>query len=257
MKKEFKIKDESGDRKYFTQIPNIIVNHSTAYEQSLYLIMKRVAGENGSCYASLNWLSLKMGVHKTTVANTIKKLLKRDWIKEVCPVKVRGGQVRQFIIIDLWKKNIKEYESGVNMTSAIMTTKQESGAVVDESGANIDESGAKTDTKKNHKKIYEEDKEAMPSIADNINPLLELFKTINPNYEQLFKNKTQRAAMERMTAKFGKEKMENGIKTLPQLFGKKFAPIITTPVQLENKMGELIAFLNKERSQKTRARIIE
>ena len=104
-----KLKDESGDKKYFTQIPNMIVNHSTAYEQSLYLIMKRVAGEHGSCWSSLNWLSKKMGVHKTTVSKTITKLLKRNWIKEVKAKKVQGGKVRQFVIVDLWSLNITEY----------------------------------------------------------------------------------------------------------------------------------------------------
>src|SRR3990167_8890969 len=142
-KEKIKIQDESNDRKYFTQIPNMIVNHSTAYEQSLYLIMKRIAGENGSCYASLNTLSEKMGVHKTTVSKTISKLLKRKWIKETDKVKVKGGSVRQFLIVDLWRLNIEEYESGANMTTI------RSGAVVDESGAIIDGSGAKSDTKKN------------------------------------------------------------------------------------------------------------
>jgi hypothetical protein len=117
-KEKFSIKDESGDRKYFTQIPNIIVNHSTAYEQSLYLIMKRLAGEHGSCWASLNWLSQKMGVHRTSVNETISKLLKRGWIKEVERKTVKGGKVRQFTIIDLWALNIKEYESASQMTTS-------------------------------------------------------------------------------------------------------------------------------------------
>ena len=112
------IEDESGDRKYFTQIPNMIVNHSTAYEQSLYLIMKRLAGETGSCYASLNWLSKKMGAHRTSVSETINKLLKRKWIKEIEKKKVRGGQVRQFKIVDLWAINIKEYESASQTTTS-------------------------------------------------------------------------------------------------------------------------------------------
>jgi len=109
-KNTFSFKDESGDKKYFTQIPNMIVNHSTAYEQSLYLIMKRLAGEYGTCYASLNWLSKKMGVDKKTVSLTIGKLLKRKWIREASRKVVRGGKVRQFIIVDLWKLNTTNYE---------------------------------------------------------------------------------------------------------------------------------------------------
>ena len=145
------IQDESGDRKYFTQIPNIIVNHSTAYEQSLYLIMKRLAGEGGQCYASLNFLAQKMGVHKTTTAKTITKLLKRKWITETSKTKVRGGYTRTFVIIDLWKLNIDNYESGAEMTSR-------GGANSSGSGANNDRSGAKSDTNKIYNNIYNKNK---------------------------------------------------------------------------------------------------
>ncbi len=143
-----KIIDRSGDKKYFTQIPNMIVNHSTAYEQSLYLIMKRLAGEEGSCYASLNFLSGKMGIHKTTVSKTITKLLKRKWIEEIENKTVKGGKVRQFVVVDIWPQNIKKYESGAEMTT------NQGGASVDESGAVVDGSGAQSDTKKNYKEEH-------------------------------------------------------------------------------------------------------
>ena len=70
--KNFNLKDESGDKNHFTQIPNMIVNHSTAYEQSLYLIMKRLAGEGGQCFASMNFLAKKMGVDKKTARSSIR-----------------------------------------------------------------------------------------------------------------------------------------------------------------------------------------
>ena len=140
--------DKSGDKKYFTQIPNMIVNHSTAYEQSLYLIMKRIAGEGGYCYASLNFLAGKMGVDKTTVSKIMYSLLKRKWIEETDKTKIRGGSVRTFIIIDLWPLNIKLYESGRQATS------KESGGIRNESGRHASESGRHADTSKNKNKIY-------------------------------------------------------------------------------------------------------
>ena len=148
MEQKNKFIDESGDKKYFTQIPNMIVNHSTAYEQSLYLIMKRTAGEGGSCYASLNFLAKKMGVHKTTISKTITKLLKRKWVIETDKTKVKGGYTRTFVIIDLWPRNIKEYEGGAEMTS------KKGGAQSIGGGAVVDGSGAQSDTTKNSNKIY-------------------------------------------------------------------------------------------------------
>ena len=157
---EFKIIDGSGDRKYFTQIPNMIVNHSTAYEQSLYLIMKRLAGENGPCFASLNFLSSKMGVHKTTVAKTIDKLLKRNWIKEIERKKVNGGMVRQFKIVDLWKLNMDEYKGG-----AEMTTIEQGGADVPKVVLTCNEGGAHSDTKKNPLIRTEEENNHFPLLS--------------------------------------------------------------------------------------------
>jgi len=89
-----------------------------------------------------------MGVHKTTVSKTIIKLLKRKWIYEIENIPVKGGKVRQFIIVDIWELNIKEYErnqSGHNSTT------NRTGALIDGSGAIIDGSGAQSDTKKNYK----------------------------------------------------------------------------------------------------------
>ncbi|MCX6724222.1 MAG: helix-turn-helix domain-containing protein [Candidatus Staskawiczbacteria bacterium] len=161
MEHKYKIKDESGDKKYFTQIPNMIVNHSTAYEQSLYLIMKRLAGEGGQCYASLNFLASKMGIHKTTVTKTIAKLLKRKWIEETSKTKVPGGFTRTFIIIDLWKLNIDNYGGGAEMTTGQPLDDQcitpGGGAIKNGGGAVVDGGGAQTDTSKIKNKIKEEE----------------------------------------------------------------------------------------------------
>jgi hypothetical protein len=47
-----KILDNSGDKRYFTIVPNYILNHSTAIDQALYLQMKRLAGDEGLCFAT-------------------------------------------------------------------------------------------------------------------------------------------------------------------------------------------------------------
>ena len=153
--------DASGDKKYFTQIPNMIVNHSTAYEQSLYLIMKRIAGEGGSCYASLNWLAKKMGAHRISVTQTITKLLKRGWVKETNKTKVKGGYVRTFLIIDLWPRNIKEYEGASQMpTSEVRPKSHEVRQIPTRSASQID-------TSKKSNKIYNK------SFSFNKKPTLE------------------------------------------------------------------------------------
>lgn len=84
-------------------------------------------------------------------------------------------------------------------------------------------------------------------VPDVINPLIELFKAVNPSYERLYANKNQRAALERMIKKMGIEKVEAIIKFLPTSNAHKHAPKITTPYNLEAKLGDLLAWANVQK----------
>jgi hypothetical protein len=81
----------------------------------------------------------------------------------------------------------------------------------------------------------------------DLNYLIAMFKPINPNFERLFPNKSQRAALQRQVNKFTLPKIENLLTQLPVLLARPYCPQITTPVQLENKMGDLINFMRKEK----------
>jgi hypothetical protein len=99
---------------------------------------------------------------------------------------------------------------------------------------------------------------ATQSVAGikDINDLIELFKSVNPSYGKFFGNKTQRAAIERLLKAMGREKLEGAIKILAQTNKVKYAPSITTPLQLEDKMGALIVFIQKEKNNKNEIAIL-
>lgn len=73
-----------------------------------------------------------------------------------------------------------------------------------------------------------------------------LFQAINPGYKRLFPNKTQRKSIENLLKIFGPQKLEKVILALPDLINRKYAPVITTPYQLETKLGMLLIFMKKE-----------
>jgi hypothetical protein len=50
-----------------------------------------------------------------------------------------------------------------------------------------------------------------------------------------------------MIKRHTKEKIEKILTILPKTNKMQFAPVITTPYQLECKLGDLIAFINKEK----------
>lgn len=101
------------------------------------------------------------------------------------------------------------------------------------------------------KGTIEEETEEAPvepeKAPDPINPLIELFKAVNPSYERLYANKNQRAALERMIKKMGIPELEAIIRFLPNSNAHKHAPKITTPYNLEAKLGDLIAWANVQK----------
>ena len=39
-------------RKYFTQVPNYILDNLTIWEREVYIQIKKIAGEDGTCWTS-------------------------------------------------------------------------------------------------------------------------------------------------------------------------------------------------------------
>ena len=93
---------------------------------------------------------------------------------------------------------------------------------------------------------------AIQEIAQKkeIDFFIEKFKEVNPAYKQLFGNNTERAAIKRLLKEMGQEKLEKFIDTLPLIFGKTYAPVITSPYQLEKKLGSLISYIQRAKLQK-------
>ena len=244
------IEDDSGDKNYFTIIPNYIANHSTANDQALYLQMKKFAGEKGECFASERTLRKKLGIGVNALKKSIKYLMEHGWIKEKGLRKIitKGGEqlVKVYSIVNIWKLNTDFYK-GVLQTAPL----NDKGVPETAQGCSPNEIKGvlQTAPNKNHReeelcnKIL-----ATQSVAGKeINELIELFKPINPSYEKFFSNTTQRKAVERLSKKIGFEKMAAAIKFLEKSNSNQYAPTITTPLQLEDKLASLVAFANKEK----------
>lgn len=115
MQNDLHIQDDSGDKRYFTIIPNYILNHSTVYDRDLYIQMKRIAGENGSCWMSIPNLAERMGVSDNRVKKSLKYLIEHGWIeyigKKLIPTLGGNQYTNEYRIVDLWQKNITHYEN--------------------------------------------------------------------------------------------------------------------------------------------------
>ena len=64
------------------------------------------------------------------------------------------------------------------------------------------------------------------------------FETVNPSYQKFYANKTQRAAASRLLEKYGAEKMAAAMAAVKASYGQAYAPRITSPLELEEKLGK-------------------
>ena len=84
------------------------------------------------------------------------------------------------------------------------------------------------------------------------------FKEINPSYERLYSNKTQRDAADRLQKKYGSEKVARMVEACQKALGEPYAPKITTPFQLERDLAKLVAWYKSQEkiSNKSKAILI-
>jgi DNA-binding PadR family transcriptional regulator len=120
---KFNIRDESQDKKYFSLVPNYIVNHSTLEERGFYLTLKRIAGEDSRVYYSPKKLAELCGIKKTKLYGLVDKLLNRGWIEIAGSVPTGHRPRRTYSIVNIWKQNIDFYEERNKVRSSGITHK--------------------------------------------------------------------------------------------------------------------------------------
>ena len=101
---------------------------------------------------------------------------------------------------------------------------------------------------KNDKNV-KNDKNDIVSTADEIKQVFELFyNSINPTIS--FGNKTQRKSAEDLIKKFGLEETIAMTQYAISIQGTKYSPVITTPYQLKEKLGQLAIYKKQKETPK-------
>lgn len=227
-KNEDDIKKESPN--YYANIPaDVRYSDIPANAKLLYGEITALANKEGYCWASNKYFADLYKKNTATISVWIRALKEKGFI--------------EYEVEDNYKRKI--YLKGVLEKSKGGIRKTRRG-VLEKSKHNITSNTTNNNTTNN---II-----AKQSFAGKkINELIELFKEVNPSYKRLFGNKTQREAIKRLLDQYGYEKLSKIIKFLPKIFGREYAPVITTPYQLEAKMAQLVAYTQKEFRNKSNA----
>lgn len=214
-------KEKPLNKNWGWSIPDTLleITYLDMYEKVLIAIMGRLGALEKPIYPRQKWLAEKMGMSE----RGIRKVLER--------LKNKG-------IVNYEGKKWKIAVYSLTGTSFLSSQEQRS------SDSQEQRSSDKKDIHSKDIQIKNIDI-AKQSFA-GLNDLIDLFKEINPSYQRLFRQPPQRKALERLIKQHGKEKIEWAIKILPKTNKMKYSPTITTPYMLETKLGQLIAFIQKE-----------
>lgn len=88
------------------------------------------------------------------------------------------------------------------------------------------------------------------SAGNTTNAFISLFKEINPSYEQLFKRPPQRAAADRLLKLHDFDWWQKFIPAYAAALEDRYCPRATTPIRLEEKLGDIEHYGRSKRAEK-------
>lgn len=212
-----------------------------AFQQTIFNWIYFHTNIEGTCFPSLKTLAEESGMSKDSVIKSIKRLEERKLIKKKNRKK-KGKQENDSNLYEV----VAHSDHVVGYSDH--PSRPQRPQVVAHTVSNHTQLNQTQLTKPNN--IQKSDKSLLDISGNEINKLIEKFKPINPSYEILFQRKNQRDALARLVKKYTFEKVANMLSALPAIVTQKYAPQITTPIQLEEKLGSLLLFLKKEQIKK-------
>lgn len=234
--------------------------YMSSYEsQIVWVLFRKTYGFNKKDDWIANHQFVEMtGIHKAHVSRTIKKLISRNIVTQM------GNKYRFQKDYTSWlelPKQVtnKKLPKQVTKVTQMGTTVTQIGKGVTQIGGHKIQYTKDTNTKYNtsnssneefgHElykaEVVDEVEEGVVELRDT-NYFIDLFKEVNPTYNRLFKNKSQRSAIENVMKSLNHDDLERYIKSLKDTNIMPYAPRITTPIELENKIGNLISFLKQQ-----------
>ena len=277
MSDEIKITDQSGDKDYFTMVPNYVLNHSTMWDREVYIQMKRISGENGTCWASKSKLAEQCGMSVNRLKKSINYLVESKWIELVGEksLQTSGGKqlTKEYKIINIWDLNYQwKIKKGGNGVSRYNTLSGKGGSSGD---TPLNKGGSYDDTKggspgddnkeplnkepsceKEFSQDCEEEEITIESVDEDGNPTEKkdtrrvkdkekIYFLFGKKKQPWWYHKQERIAALRLFDMKGYDKVKRAVEFMKKNKKDVFCPQATKPFELEQKWDNLLNYKNK------------
>lgn len=205
----------------------------------VYLCLCRHADRHQESFPSVKLMAEKTGISDRSVIRGISTLIEWNIISKERERKEDAKWLNnRYVLLDksVWKPKPHDTES----SGSQVTEKTEPHATEGKSHM------PQVHTKVTHiKDTHNKEDKAIALLGVEVNQMIELFKDINPLFEEFYKNTTERKSLEHIANKLGKEKLTRLLMALPDIVSKPYAPKITKPSELKRDFGKLVLFLKQ------------
>lgn len=177
---------------------------------------KEIEQKAGEFVTGRKSLSEQTGIPESTIEDILK------FLENSCQIRQQKTTKYRLITIVKWN----EYQETDNKA----TTKQQQSDTI-----------KKLRSKEDKNKIREDSDVPSHDVVE----LIDSFKEVNPMYSKWYENKTQRSACERLIKVNGIDRIKKIVAFLPKSNATEYMPVITSPLQLEDKFGQLASAWQK------------
>lgn len=256
----------SNDRQRPLFIPDfIVIPYQLLTDRELETMDKHLYGmiywfenmKDGECRASNQTLASLLYTTTRVVQNSLNTLEKRGYIEREYKDAAKRNRTRIHGTVS-YKKHVSP-TGDRQKTNAPQVTRERPIGDRHESpiGDQIKNIEIKNSDKTTPPPSASDDPVTSTSpIEKQIAEVLFRFKCVNPSYRLAFNRKPQREAAGRLLEQFGFDTVCGMVGYLPTSNADRFAPTITTAIELERDLGRLKAWADKRRSTSGRGKKI-
>jgi hypothetical protein len=204
----------------------------------VYTSLCRHASKDQECFPSIKLMAEQHDVGKDTILKGLKILEERKVI-EIKKTRSKGGQWlnNTYILLD-------KSEWNYNQVAHSDTVHQVAHSVAPSRSQRHDQV-AHSDTKETHKQGNTLKETHTSELSSQVNYVIDVFyNSINPTIN--YGNKTIRSSTEWMIKKWGVDAVIRMSEYACFVHGKQYAPTITTPHQLKEKISSLKAYKERQ-----------
>lgn len=242
----------------------IIIPYQLMEDKRITLIDERLYGiiywltklKNEQCTASNKTLAELVKAQAGTIRNSLTKLEELGYLKRI--FKDEKRKIRKEIIVLVVFSKV----SPTNDTQQKVSSTNDTVSSTNDTRCHPQMHRRRKDNKKS--KEYLSTRKRVPRVAplraegetpipeyqaNEISKLIENFAIVNPSYQRLYTRLAERKALERMVLTHGLKKISDVIKILPSFNASKYNAPIIKPVELENGLGRIKAWGDKQRSE--------